>query len=103
MEEETQVDLANVVRTVRAELAAAAAEGSDEALKFEVGPIELEFAVEIHVDRSAGGQVKLGVVTGNANRDLSTGTTHRVKVTLIPQSGGESVKIGAKAPADGDW
>ncbi|MGO4421954.1 trypco2 family protein, partial [Streptomyces sp. MCAF7] len=41
------VELSEMIRELRAQLTAAAAAGADEALKFDVGPIELEVTVAV--------------------------------------------------------
>jgi len=51
------VGLADAVRALRAELTSAMAEGADQALRFELGPVEMEFLLEVNrtaVSRSLG-------------------------------------------------
>lgn len=68
-----------------------------------VGPIELEFAVELRQDAKA----KLGfwawVLSGDAEAGVSRGRTHRVKVVLNPKrpGGGDLLVSGAAEDAVG--
>lgn len=102
MDAEPWVGLHEAVRAVRAELTEAMTDGRREAMKFEVGPVELEFAVEIRAEGKADGQVRLFVVTAGAQGGGSSGAAHRVKVTLNPQDGDGPLKIGASAYRDPD-
>jgi Trypsin-co-occurring domain 2 len=71
------------------------AAGESERLKFDVGPVELEFAVDIQRDLRANAGVKVWVIeiggSGGTARD-----SHRVKVTLNPvdTATGRSARVG---------
>ncbi|MBE3008891.1 hypothetical protein IL992_06775 [Microbispora sp. NEAU-D428] len=82
--EESWVGLAEAVKGVRAELAEAMAAGEGERLRFDVGPVELEFVVELRRDAEAKAGVKVWVVEAGASGTLSRGTTHTLKVVLNP-------------------
>ncbi|WP_260474623.1 trypco2 family protein [Streptomyces sp. WAC 05379] len=86
------IELADAVAAVRDELMAAAARGAGADLRFLVGPVELEFAVELRADAKAKAGFKAWVLTGEAEAALARGRTHRVMVTLTPQR-----------PDGGDW
>ncbi|WP_308426304.1 trypco2 family protein, partial [Streptosporangium pseudovulgare] len=58
-----EIELADAVEAVRDELLAAAVRGAGSEIAFTVGPIELEFAVELKVDAKAKGGFKAWVVT----------------------------------------
>ncbi|MFF8310386.1 trypco2 family protein [Streptomyces lydicus] len=85
MGDEPWVGLADAVRGVRAELQEAMAEGQDEALRFEVGPVELEFAVDVRKEGGAEAKAKVYVVSFGARGGLTATATHRLKLTLQPQ------------------
>ncbi|MFE4633978.1 trypco2 family protein [Streptomyces sp. NPDC056773] len=89
------IELADAVAAVRDELLAAAARGAGQGLEFKVGPVELEFAVELRADAKVKGKFKAFVVTGEVEAGVARARTHRVKVTLAPQrSGGGDLLVG---------
>lgn len=79
-----EVPLASAIEALRRELVVALAEGKDQEVRFALGPIELEFQVE--VSREAGGEagVKFWVVSLGAKGSRSSGSTHTVRVNLSP-------------------
>jgi hypothetical protein len=81
---ELGVPLASAIEALRGELIAAVRQGKDEEVRFALGPIELEFQVE--VSREAGGEagVKFWVVSLGGKGTRSSGTTHTVRVSLSP-------------------
>lgn len=79
-----EIELADAVAAVRDELLRAAARGTGQPVRFLVGPIELEFAVELRQDTKAKAGFKAWVVSGDAEGGLSRGRTHRVSMTLTP-------------------
>ncbi|MDF3292629.1 trypco2 family protein [Streptomyces silvisoli] len=79
-----QIDLVTAVQALRAQITEAAATDSDSDIRFQVGPIELEFTVALTRDRSVKGGVKAWVVTADADAKRSTAQTHRVKLNLTP-------------------
>ena len=82
---EQPLGLADAVRALRSELSTAMRQGRDEALRFELGPVEMEFLIE--VQREAGGEagIKFWVVNLGGKASVTRGSTHRVKLTLTPQ------------------
>lgn len=84
---EQWVGLADAIRALRAELTTAMAEGTGEALRFELGPVEMEFLLE--VGREAGGEagVKFWVISLGGKGGVSSGSTHRVTLSLTPKAG----------------
>lgn len=98
---EQGIELAAAVAAIRAELEQAAAEGAASPLRFEVGPIALEFEVELRREAKAGGGVKAWVVNAEAGGSSAHGTRQKVAFTLTPRAaaGGGSVEIGNPAPA----
>ena len=93
---EAAVGLADAVRAVRRELQAAMAEGTGQELRFTVGPVELEFEVEM--TKSAGGGAKVYVLNGTIDR--ASTTTHHLKVTLTPlDASGKSPQVNGTLSA----
>jgi len=84
--EGVEIELADAVAAVRDELLVAAARGVDQEIAFAVGPIELEFAVELRADAKAKAGFKAWVLA-SAEVEAGAGrtSTHRVKVTLTPK------------------
>lgn len=75
-----EIGIAEAVEHLRAELVAAAA-GGGSGPRFEVGPVELEFSVEMRKEGKAG--VKAWVVSAGA--ETSKVSVHRVKLVLTPK------------------
>jgi Trypsin-co-occurring domain 2 len=82
------IELASVIRDLRAELQAAIEVGGAEALRFELGPIELELAVAVERADSGGGKVRFWVVELGAGRKKDTAATQRIKLSLTPKLAG---------------
>ncbi|MFE1877878.1 trypco2 family protein [Streptomyces sp. NPDC059496] len=100
MADEPWVGLADAVRGVRAELRAAMAEGQDADLRFDVGPVELEFAVDVRKDGAVDVKARVYVVSFGAKGGGSTASTHRLKLTLNPvDAQGKPVQVSTQVPA----
>jgi len=96
-----RVELAEAIEAIREELADAAERGAGQPVQFEVGPVNLEFTVELKRDARAKGGVKAWVLSGDLEAGLVHGRTHKVSVTLTPRlNGGGSVLVGN--PESGD-
>lgn len=80
------IGLREAIRSLRAELSAAMVEGEGQDLRFRVGPVELEFEVQVSREAGAEGSVKFWVVSAGAKATRGTATTHRVKIALQPQT-----------------
>jgi len=92
-----------MIAELRGELSRALETGRDEALRFELGPVELE--VEVGVDRegSAGGKVRFMVVELGADGSVTRSSLQRIKLTLQPHLAGsvERPEIsGAELPGE---
>src|SRR4051812_49421658 len=80
------IELADAVAVVRGELLEAAQRGADEDVAFVVGPIEMEFTVELRTDANAKAGFKAWVLaSAEAGAGVSRGRTHKVKLTLTPK------------------
>lgn len=92
--DDTAIGLPEAIRSLRAELSEAMREGAGEALRFRVGPVELEFAVQITREANVEGGVKFWVVSAGAKGSTGAATTHRLKISLQPQTaGGEDAMV----------
>ncbi|PBC86437.1 hypothetical protein SAMN05428945_6017 [Streptomyces sp. 2224.1] len=96
------IELAAAVRAVRDQLMDAAASGAGEPMRFEVGPIQMEFTVELRREAGAKGGVKAWVVNADTEARASRTRTHRITFTLTPKNTatGTGVEIGNDAPGD---
>jgi hypothetical protein len=79
------LELGKAVEVVRDELLAAAARGAGQAVQFEVGPIEMEFAVEIRADASVRAGFRAWVLSVDAGASVGRTSEHRVTLTLTPK------------------
>jgi hypothetical protein len=94
------IELADAVATLRVELLNAAARGADQGMAFVVGPIEMEFAVELRADAKARTGFKAWVLSADAEAHVARGRTHRVTVRLTPkQLDGADLLISATTDA----
>lgn len=98
------IGLIDVIRQVRADLAAAQREsearGGDP--RFAVGRVNLEMTVRVHREGTDGTGLRIGVVP--AGRDGGGGgdgggATHRVQVELVPRHRGGTFHVGGE-PCD---
>jgi hypothetical protein len=79
-----KIGIAEAVEHLRAELVAAAA-GNGSGPQFEVGPVELEFSVEMRKEGKGKAGVKAWVVSASAEGSVSKASVHRVKLVLTPK------------------
>ncbi|MFE9663150.1 trypco2 family protein [Streptomyces sp. NPDC005955] len=79
-----EIGLAEAVAAVREELRRAAEQGADEGLKFGVGPVQMEFEVELRADARAKGGFRVWAVSAETEAGVVRGRTHRVSFTLTP-------------------
>jgi hypothetical protein len=76
--------LAEAIKGIRAELSEAMAAGEGDRLRFDVGAVELEFAVDVRRDIQANAGVRVWVVEIGGSGGWSRDSSNRVKVTLNP-------------------
>jgi hypothetical protein len=101
-----EIELTKAVAALRDELLEAAARGAGQDIAFKVGPVEMEFAVELRQDARAKAGFRAWVVSGDVDAGVSRGRTHWVKVALTPQAldGGDILIQGSSTapPGPGD-
>ena len=96
---EVTVGLADAIKALRAELSASMAEGRDKELKFRLGPVEMEFGVEVAKEVGGEAGIKFWVVSVSGKGGVATKATHRVKLQLQPlDAGGQDFVINATGP-----
>jgi Trypsin-co-occurring domain 2 len=96
-----EIGLAEAVRALRAELIAAQGAVPGEPVRFELGPIEMEFAVTITKDVDGKAGVRFGVVTLGVGGSISSESVHRVKFVLNPKDAktGDTLEIASQMAA----
>ncbi|WP_331746101.1 trypco2 family protein [Streptomyces virginiae] len=95
------IPLVDAVAAVRDELLRAAAQvGEDPGVLFAVGPVRMEFEVELRADAKAKAGFKLWAVgSAEAEAGVSRGRTHRVSFTLTPKTAsGTDLLVHATRP-----
>ncbi|WP_445530012.1 trypco2 family protein [Streptomyces cyslabdanicus] len=80
-----RLDLADAVASIREQLTALQADRAEEDVLFEVGPVELEFAVEAAWDAGVEGKARFWVLESGADVRRSGGSTHKVRAVLTPK------------------
>ncbi|MFF3503966.1 trypco2 family protein [Streptomyces sp. NPDC003247] len=100
-----ELELTAAVRLVRDALLSAAADTHDD-LRFEVGPVGMEFTVELRRDVAAKTGFRAWVLSGDAEARAGRTRTHKVSLTLTPKrADGRAVEISRNLadghPADG--
>ncbi len=96
---ELAAGLSDAIASIRYELTRAMASGEGEDIHFRLGPVELEFELEARRDAGATAGVRFWVISAAAKGDLSSGSVHRIKLTLQPvMTGGADVEVAADRP-----
>jgi hypothetical protein len=91
------IGLPEAIRSLRSELSEAMQEGAGEQVRFRLGPVELELAVEVTQEAGGSGGVRFWVVSLEAQGKASRTSTNRLKLTLAPiTSTGEELEVGGK-------
>jgi hypothetical protein len=90
-----EIKLSEMIEALRVELAVATENGDGKALRFEVGPVELEVEVAASRRTSGNGGVEFWVLKAGAEHGREDVVTHRIKVTLQPKlaDGGGVVEV----------
>jgi hypothetical protein len=95
-----ELSLAEAIEAVRTELCKAQEQGQGSEVRFAVGPVELEFALDVRKTGGGSASVKvLGVLDLSGNGEYSTTNAHRVKIKLSPLGrDGNPLKVAADLP-----
>lgn len=84
--EGTVAGLADTVKALRAELNQAMVAGQGEDLKFEIGAVTMEFAVEVSADVDATAGVRFWVVEVGGSGSVGRNATHTVRLEMSPRT-----------------
>jgi hypothetical protein len=92
------IGLADAVQALRDELAVAQSAGANEPLRFDVGPVEMEFSLVARRNGAGRAGIQFGVVTFGVDGGLSHESVHRVKIVLHPKESatGRPPQVGAR-------
>ena len=78
------VELASVVRQLRAELNEALAGAEGERLRFELGPVEVSLTVTVGRESTPGARVRFWVIEAGADAKVSREAVQEIKLVLTP-------------------
>jgi hypothetical protein len=94
---EAWIGLSDAIAALRAELVTAMEAGQTEKLHFELGPVELEFTLDVKKEGGADAGIRWGVVSFGAKGSLASSTGHRVKLILQPKdiATGRTAEVGS--------
>ena len=84
MPDATAIGLKEAIQGLRDELSESMADGADKSVRFRVGPVELEFLVEVSREATGSGGVKFWVVELGAGGSSARTTTHRSRYLSSP-------------------
>jgi hypothetical protein len=88
------LDLASVVRQLRAELNEALADAEGERLRFELGPVQVALSVTVGRETAPGAKVRFWVIEAGADARVSREAVQEIKLVLTP--------VDTQAPAGPD-
>ena len=92
------IPLADAIRALRTELIEAVKEGEEKDLRFELGPVEMEFNAIVSREGSGGGKIGFKLFGQGAEVNLggkvSDQQVQRLKLVLTPRSPGGTVETG---------
>ncbi|MDG4857789.1 hypothetical protein P8605_06400 [Streptomyces sp. T-3] len=100
------MELADMIRALRRELSTAMVQGAGEAIRFELGPVEVEATVAVQQEAGANGKVRFWVVEAGTEGKYAKAQTQRITLTLQPQTlASDGTPVSARiagATADGE-
>lgn len=79
------LELSEVIAQLRGELKTAMQEGTDESLRFELGPVEVEVSVGVERDKAGTAKIRFWVLELGGDAKSTNSSTHRIKLTLEPK------------------
>lgn len=79
------LELASVVRQLRAELNEAMDDGDGERLRFELGPVELSLTVTVGREAAPGARIRFWVIEAGTDAKVSRQAVQDIKLVLTPR------------------
>jgi hypothetical protein len=94
---ESWIGLSDAIAALRTELVAAMTAGQDEELHFELGPVELEFTLDVRKEGGGDAGIRWGVVSFGATGSVGSSSGNRVKLVLQPKNAvtGLTAEVGS--------
>lgn len=86
------LELASVVRQLRAELNEALGDAEGQRLRFELGPVELSLSVTVGREAAPGAKVRFWVIEAGVDARVSREAVQEIKLVLTP--------VDTQAPLD---
>lgn len=96
--EPATIPLAKVIAALRAELQEAQSEGAGEALRFEVGDVELELQVVVTAEVAAKGGLKVHIFSIGGSAKYKQAETQKVKLKLSAKTNGGPTTVSDAIP-----
>ena len=84
IDEASPIPLSDAIRALRSEITTAMREGQDSDVRFRLGPIELQFGLEIGRKKVGEGGIAFWVIRLGASGERTSAATHTVKLVLTP-------------------
>lgn len=82
------IELPVMIRELRRALTEAMADGEGEAIRFDLGPIDVEASVTVTTEANGSAKVKFWVVEAGGGAKLSQADVQRISLTLNPKMAG---------------
>lgn len=101
--ERHMIELSEVIRELRTQLAAAVEAGAGHPIAFELGDIELEVSLALQKTLDGTGKLRFWVLEFGVDGSRQSTDTQRVKLTLRPRSrttGRSPIISGSPAPGE---
>lgn len=91
----SNIALAEAIQNLRAELSVAMQAGEAQAVRFQLGVIELELDVELSREVEAKGGVKWWIIDAGGGTRSNSGSSHKLKLKLEPITAtGDRLQVG---------
>ena len=87
MTEQLKVPLAEAIQALRVEIVEANRKSKYEDVRFKLGPIELEFGLEVSREVAGNAGLKFWVVSIGGSGKRASAATHSVRMVLTPVGG----------------
>jgi Trypsin-co-occurring domain 2 len=93
------LELASVIRQLRAELNEALDDAEGERLRFELGPVEMSLTVTVGREATPGAKIRFWVVEAGADARMSRESVQDIKLVLTPRDTKAPLGSDGKAAA----
>jgi hypothetical protein len=91
------IELSAAIADLRRQLIQARRDGETEEIEFEIGKVEVEFALEAKRTTGGGISLKVWVFGADGKTEKASGATHKVKLEMFPKGkGGSDFRVSGK-------